>query len=1406
LPVDSPDPGILRYPYPIAYTYNRIWSRQEDERFKWGFRIRDLIKCYSTTLKYLGVMTLNDYLGRAEAQRSDAIDHLLIQHLDKPSLGHWMQFFREIATHLGEDLFAPEAAELFRGKARKNKAKADWLAAGGLIEERNLLVHPDIWCEEPEARAKFEKWSVVLEKMLRRVSFVQEANLVGQLHGDLLRCHGPSSEDFEPAAGTPGKPPAEGRFCIVRGEQQLPLSIFLWLVRIQQDDEDLLLFESKKSKKILYLLGDIYRFEQENLDDYRAIIRSLGSQQADRRRHAEEQQRKSNQQNPSLEGLWARTRVVTEGLVGQNIQARKYHPRMYAERAGVSEEVKRFLQGDRALAVIAGPSGCGKTNFICDLCVKLLGDLTPPEELEALALGKRKVTRSQLEQSPHLVLQITCRELEHPDAAAAVADELLVDPEWLDGYLSGLQRLRDEAGLDLRLLVIFDAPNEHARGAELLSSIHEFCTERQRDFAWLKTIVCVRTLFWQRMEGKLALDPAACWTTTGQDGEQRSYIRLGKFSPDELKSAYRLYLENPGLFGTPELRLKKPLEEIEDQGLKKLLEDPLILRYFARTYEAPPAGLATERILMDRFAAVGRRWRPLLMRLVAEMWQRRSDMLPFSVIEAKAASGHRSALVQYMFEAPYSDGFRLSCSNPQCREDSLGFVIDEEDRPRECRTCRGLVKAKLERALNTYDYLRDEGVLTEVELTSGELAVRFAHDRFFTTVLGVYLAIRHEAGEVSLEQRAEELGQALANPQLREAARVYLSLITDFYLLDGEYEHINSEDRLMTSSEIRFAPLEAADRKVSTLRALMEALLARGEPDSAAFMVEIFRQYAADLAAGSGCLLEQLFDAERRQRRHVVPDMTYQVAARAAQATDRTDLLLGAMEWGRPVCTAQASERLFLMCTRAINGEGSALEQLQAHFNDHLSGLWSLVRRRRAVGPLLDLALRILTVHFRKTEGVVLPLLRTLLDWACRLPVVGGRGGPVWRMVTRPLTWASLAMVFPVVLAVGRKKVAESMDRSPVLSGRTLEQLISPGPEDPAELRLVLKYLGPDSPAPDEFWRIYGSYTRQPAEPGTTLPSVKSGFVSTLGFTRLMAEWTAASKAVTEILDQQAIPYMRVTLSNALSYVALAKPREALDQAFLTTARSFFDGAEQHAAQAYFSCKSFAGMENYPIFQMTTIEQAAGIKDLRYAVDKWRAALEHPERDARLAFIIKNLLPAGVKWPREVIRFLAAHLQFKRGDMLVSGTGLTLQCPGGAAVDSEMHPMLPPLQELLSALHVLHRGPVEDFFGEQEVDARWQAFLLDDQEHARLSRFHKTKSIGRFTTMNLQRSDAFRALVSQGIELWLKHAEKRRFRPLGTWATYTLVLKVLGLIHEVMDRHRAKALLPARTVDDAAET
>ena len=341
----------------------------------------------------------------------------------------------------------------------------------------------------------------------------------------------------------------------------------------------------------------------------------------------------------------------------------KYDADVYFPRTTIEAQINRFLDEDDSTGfVVVGDSGVGKTNLLCDLTNRRVQDHTND-----------------------IVLFFNCADFsreDDPESLVAVG-LLLEDTLSLTKALRGLD---GERPANARMLLVFDAINEHDDPASFLKAINHRLVRKYHHYPWLKVVVSCRSELW----GLLQLERFASRHWFYQVGDQMG-VRLAIFSPEELRRAYKEnYRKKYGL--------RTSYEDLSDQA-KRFMRDPLMLLFVAKAYEGQevPDDVGSLRV-----------------------FRRYVDEKIGSVSDEKIVVDR---LVKMMYQSA-EDALGVA---DMWQDSEIGEWVMAPRRPSDPMAHR-----------SPYVRLLDEGVIYETSTLEGLFAkpqVRFTHDRLFEYLL-----------------------------------------------------------------------------------------------------------------------------------------------------------------------------------------------------------------------------------------------------------------------------------------------------------------------------------------------------------------------------------------------------------------------------------------------------------------------------------------------------------------------------------------------------------------------------------------------------------------------------------------------------------------------------------------------
>jgi hypothetical protein len=239
----------------------------------------------------------------------------------------------------------------------------------------------------------------------------------------------------------------------------------------------------------------------------------------------------------------------------------KYDPQVYHQRRGLYGRFQQFLQSEKSVLVITGNSGSGKSCFLASLPTALADDNDVLFiMLNAISLSVEHELFETL--SKNIAYFLGEDVVDAADVFASVCD--LMGP-------SGR-----------KMVLVFDALNEHAEGSKLLYRIDQMASALP--YPWLKLVVSSRREAWRVLKRPLTLTQS-CYYQADTTADKPWYqptklsVRLTRFQQQDMAAVYENYRQAYALqtaYGDLQL------------SLRNALRDPLLLRLVSETYAQAP--------------------------------------------------------------------------------------------------------------------------------------------------------------------------------------------------------------------------------------------------------------------------------------------------------------------------------------------------------------------------------------------------------------------------------------------------------------------------------------------------------------------------------------------------------------------------------------------------------------------------------------------------------------------------------------------------------------------------------------------------------------------------------------------------------------------------------------------------
>lgn len=725
-------------PYPIARLLADYGAETNPNR-----RLRALIRAFAGLLKYLGLIAISDYLNGTRDHPE--INKLLTgKELERPSLGHWNHFLRQILLHFqkrGETPFVPPLMDFyFRASRGGAKVTRNVALIDDLIGLRNEIVHPDVEPPEEKILPYLQRYGPVFAQFFDACGFLADFPLILQTDGERRRCVGHDPSAF-PVLSTSG----EDGFFIEGPAGFLRLFDFLLCCRSPgegstlsgvYDEEDTLLYETSLKKKTKFLRGNAFAYHerQGGLQGFARVLAEL-REELGKEDLGSEAFVASNTEQPDWGRLYRSARKKTKAINNLHIAERKYSPVFYVHREGPEKAFFNFLKATQPHMILVGDSGSGKTNLLCHL-------------------SERAIDRC------HLVLHFYARNFPSDAFQDHLAHTLVMDPGQLLPYIRALDQT-NEARAGKRILLLVDALNEYPNPENLYRAIRRFIEDLKGEgIRSCKTIITTRPLTWRQLE--LARDISfpkddVFRPCPDEEGDNPALF-LHKFNDSEARQAYDRYTDNSSEESRSwrerfYFRLETPYDALPRE-VRKLLTNPLFLALFARAYESIPSGAGALDAFLAYYDRIDRRHRYCLQYFVQALWDHSTDALTDDQIlqgQEEGAPPFLAKLAEYFEENPYKElkARHLCLSGLQkCACSGQALSPDQiEETPESgliCRGCDEPVNTRYEVVQqSTLYYLEDEGILSLYESSgstpSPTKILRFTYDRFFEMQMAKYL-------------------------------------------------------------------------------------------------------------------------------------------------------------------------------------------------------------------------------------------------------------------------------------------------------------------------------------------------------------------------------------------------------------------------------------------------------------------------------------------------------------------------------------------------------------------------------------------------------------------------------------------------------------------------------------------
>ena len=795
-------------PFPLAEVLN-LFSRTDEPASKF----RNLIRVGATYIKWLSLISIANYIQNN--LQNDRINEILGgQEFSRPSLGHFFGLLTAILPLFKEfpERFKPTGLLmlLLKPNGRRQPILNDLEKT--FLKLRNLYAHADITPSNDQAEFLLGKYISNLYSLVRTFEIFSEGDLFLKRDDQTFySIMGYETHSFKLHSSGLG----DGEICVYNHKREhLPLYPFVHRgepePNVNKDEWSIFLYESLLKKYAKFSNSSNFLIDENMADSLERLKINF---------NATKEQKLKEQKLILQEALigsidWKILRNYSEekslDLVHQHRRSLKYHQDLYYQREKEEVLLTDFFSANEVCMFVVSQSGSGKTNLFCHL------------------------TRQRL-MAGDIVVHFYCRNFEGQTVERLLEESLDLPPGRFDSFFKTLGEL-EEIQRGKHFVIFFDAINEYQNPLELFRKILDFT--RARCFPWLKVIVSCRPLAWKQIEAQVSWDDVPVFTVKQPDGTLQAYLDLKPFSETEVKEAYNLYKNAKDAKNRFGIIIRDDFEDISDQ-VQQLIRNPVLLRFFSMSYEKAPLNLFAQEILWKYYQhLIPEKHRSFISLFIDLLWECKTDFLSEEDIIKLVKEGNPRAIevFEYITQGRVEDildGYK--CSNSGCAASDwfLDPVLLDGDRCPECER-KSLKETKI-KVMNTFDFLIDEGIISENESSSTRL-FRFLHDRLFEAMMGqkIYSEVENQKDQVGF----------MFNLMMREASSIVLhECLKNALLLIAMQDYVGEHDETEKST------LTLSDTFISLCERLIEKGSAQGLNIVENTLVEIGRikRYAQPL-------------------------------------------------------------------------------------------------------------------------------------------------------------------------------------------------------------------------------------------------------------------------------------------------------------------------------------------------------------------------------------------------------------------------------------------------------------------------------------------------------------------------------------------------------------------------------
>lgn len=672
-------------PYPIAAVVDSINEETDNGRLFYG-----LLRIFSSTVKYLALLLVSDYINRDDIE-DERLDEYLSLYLAYPSLGHWFYLCQAIpGVYLNkkESLFVRELEEFAPGGKLLRKITPN---AEKILAIRNHYAHAHLIPDKDEAGDLITTIYEKIGLILKEISFLKNYKLLSASeNGEFLLCMGEKIQKYNNKLTFEVE---SGKTLILNKEVDnfALLHPFLILGSGGNTDEklELLLYEAmRRGKKVTYLGPGGYFESKHYIMLLDKVISGFSSKKI-----AEELEEKSELKGQAITAdvLW---RLLTSSnnprsrnALGRFIGRFKYFSGCYTSRTSMNIAFDNYLKDEKSnLFIIEGESGTGKSTFIANNL-----------------FNNPNIFNNDNNVLAYLPADITKR----GDISVSLSLSFLPDfdePEKIWKFIGRNSQ-------DKRFILVIDGLNEAPRPSDIFEEVLRYINSDTPP--WLKIIITTR--------------PRTIENCLNQGGVLPAYTNIYKlkgFDKAELNEAFEKYKKA--------YQIKS---EINDELLHKcflFFSDPLILKLVCERYtnQEIPGNIDIkdiyhtyfERLMGSYSARLKKGCEKFLIMMSEKMILSATDRLKCDSLSCG------TLLYEMLNEPPLPvDSLEPYCMNLSCEASHVISGVSDG----ACPSCHQRLEQGPSDIRSPYKRLLDDYILAEFEDSEEGLYVGFVEDRLF---------------------------------------------------------------------------------------------------------------------------------------------------------------------------------------------------------------------------------------------------------------------------------------------------------------------------------------------------------------------------------------------------------------------------------------------------------------------------------------------------------------------------------------------------------------------------------------------------------------------------------------------------------------------------------------------------